>query len=236
MMCMRILEQRVRQEEDIEDMPLPYPDPTGHVNFLGDVLFERHADSKVIKSSVSKSCKKLAEALELAGEDHAKELLVNKNVHPAWRMAEALVYLMGDKLHGAHFRKFLDSCLMIDQPNGLGRKRRSILKGKSVERRSIVLTNTVLDFLVHRHLRKANRGTVASGLSLNSFIRILRERYGFYVDEAPPGLSIPSEQLGKNRSHLERRLRDLGLFVGFNDAEAMKRLRHRFNVDIDKDD
>ncbi|HSS96572.1 MAG TPA: hypothetical protein VLK33_06075, partial [Terriglobales bacterium] len=235
MMCMRVLEQRARQEK-IEDIPEPYPDPTAHINFLGDLLLGRHEESGTIKAFIRSSCNKLADALDEAGEVHAKTLLENKNVHPAWRMAEALVYLMGDKLHGAHFRKFLDSCLMIDQPHGLGRKRRAFLKSKSVERRSIVLTNTVLDFLVHRHLRKAKRGTGASDLSLNGFIRILRERYGFYVDESPPGLSIPSDQLSKNRNYLERRLRDLGLFVGVNDAEAMKRLRPRFKVDNDNDD
>jgi hypothetical protein len=217
-------------------MPEPYPDPTAYINFLGDLLLGRHEESSTVKAFIRSSCNELAEALDQAEEVHAKTLLENKNVHPAWRMAEALVYLMGDKLHGAHFRKFLDSCLMIDQPHGLGRKRRSRLKDKSVERRSIILTNTVLDFLVHRHLRKAKRGTSANGLSLNGFIQILRKRYGFYVDESPPGLSIPSDQLSKNRNYLERRLRDLGLFVGVNDAEAMKRLRHRFKVADDEND
>jgi hypothetical protein len=235
MMCMRVLDQRARQEK-IEDMPEPYPDPTAYINFLGDLLLGRHEESGTVKTFIRSSCNELAEALDQAEEVHAKTLLENKNVHPAWRMAEALVYLMGDKLHGAHFRKFLDSCLMIDQPHGLGRKRRSRLKDKSVERRSIILTNTVLDFLVHRHLRKAKRGTSANDLSLNGFIQILRARYGFYVDESPPGLSIPSDQLSKNRNYLERRLRDLGLFVGVNDAEAMKRLRHRFKVADDEND
>lgn len=236
MMCMRILEQRARQEEEIEDIPKAFPDPTALINFLGDILFDRHEESKLVKSSIGKSCRKLAEALEEEGEVHAKTLLENKNNHPAWRLAEALVYLMGDKLHGAHFRKFLDSCLMVDQPHGLARKRRATLKGKSGERRSIVLTNTALDFLVHRHLRKAKRGTGAGELSLNGFIEILRERYGLYVDESPPGLSVPSDELSRNRGFLERRLRDLGLFVGVNDAEAMKRLRPRFKVDEDGDD
>jgi hypothetical protein len=236
MMCMRILEQRTRQEEEIEGMPKAFPDPTALINFLGDILFDRHDESKLVKSSISKSSKKLAEAFGEEGEVHAKTLLENKNNHPAWRLAEALVYLMGDKLHGAHFRKFLDSCLMVDQPHGLARKRRATLKGKSAERRSIILTNTALDFLVHRHLRKAKRGTGAGELSLNGFIEILRERYGLYVDESPPGLSIPSDELSRNRGFLERRLRDLGLFVGVNDAEAMKRLRPRFKVDEDGND
>lgn len=230
MMCLRVLEQRARQER-LDDLPSHFPDPTEHINYLGDLLFGRSENSDDIKRLIRSSCNRLSDALGEAGEIHAKNLLDSKDVHPAWRMAEALVYLMGDKLHGAHFRKYLDSCLMIDQPNGLGRKRRTILKGKSAERRSIVLTNTALDFLVHRHLRKAKRGTGPASLSLDEFIRILRENYGLFVDESTPGLSVPTDELRKNRGYLERRLRDLGLFVGVNDAEAMKRLRQRFEVE-----
>ena len=59
-------------------------------------------------------------------------------------------------------------------------------------------------------------------------MRILRERYGFYIDIAPPGMTISNELLWLNRSVLERRLRDLGLLIGVNDAEAMKQLKSRF--------
>ena len=41
-------------------------------------------------------------------------------------------------------------------------------------------------------------------------------------------MTISNELLQRNRAILERRLRDLGLLVGVNDAEAMKRLSPRF--------
>jgi hypothetical protein len=41
-------------------------------------------------------------------------------------------------------------------------------------------------------------------------------------------MTISNDLLQANRAILERRLRDLGLLVGVNDAEAMKRLRPRF--------
>jgi hypothetical protein len=41
-------------------------------------------------------------------------------------------------------------------------------------------------------------------------------------------MTISNDFLRANRSILERRLRDLGLLVGVNDAEAMKHLRPRF--------
>jgi hypothetical protein len=66
-------------------------------------------------------------------------------------------------------------------------------------------------------------------LSLKRFIQILRERYGFHLDIAPPGMTISNELLRANRTILERRLRDLGLLVGVNDAESMKHLTLRFD-------
>lgn len=63
-----------------------------------------------------------------------------------------------------------------------------------------------------------------------SFFDLLRDRYGLYVDREPPGLSVPQDLLRANKAWLERRLRDLGLLVGVNDAESMKQLRARFVV------
>ena len=65
-------------------------------------------------------------------------------------------------------------------------------------------------------------------LSFKDFIRRLYERYGLCVDVAPPGMEISNDLLQENRAVLERRLRDLGLLVGVNDAEAMKHLSPRF--------
>lgn len=230
MMCLRVLDQWAQQER-LRGLPDPGPDPTPRINFLGDLLFGRLGESRDVERDLRRTCNRLSDQLEAAGEGQARMLLDNEDVHPAWRLAEALVFMMGDKLQGAHFRKFLDSCLLLDQPNGLGRKRRAYHKGKSLDRRSVVLSNTAIDFLVHRYLRKSKRGTGPADLPLAKFIQILAERYGFYVDEAPPGMSVPSGELRKNRAFLERRLRDLGLFIGVNDAEAMKRLRQRFEVE-----
>jgi hypothetical protein len=40
---------------------------------------------------------------------------------------------------------------------------------------------------------------------------------------------VSNDLLQANRLILERRLRDLGLLIGVNDAEAMKRLKPRFD-------
>jgi len=91
-----------------------------------------------------------------------------------------------------------------------------------------VFTDSVLDYVVHLHILRSGNKPGFRPLSFKEFIHILRERYGFCVDVAPPGLTISNDLLRANHAMLERRLRDLGLLVGVNDAEAMKRLRPRF--------
>ena len=94
--------------------------------------------------------------------------------------------------------------------------------------RSLVFTDSVLDYLVHLHLLPSGKRLGTRALSFKEFIDTLRERHGFHVDVAPAGMTISNALLQQNRAVLERRLRDLGLLVGVNDAEAMKRLRPRF--------
>jgi hypothetical protein len=86
----------------------------------------------------------------------------------------------------------------------------------------------VLDYLVHRHVLRAGNKSGYRPLPFKEFAQILHERYGFCVDQAPPGMTISNELLRLNRVVLERRLRDLGLLMGVNDAEAMKHLGPRF--------
>lgn len=81
---------------------------------------------------------------------------------------------------------------------------------------------------MHRHLRKAAKGKPFQPLSLQAFLKLLRERYGLFVDREPPGQSISQELLLRNKACLERRLRDLGLLIGVNDAETMKQLKPRY--------
>ena len=130
--------------------------------------------------------------------------------------------------------KALDSSLMPNRPNGIAFKRRVSRSEagtrKAVDLRSIVLSNALLDFLVDRHLRKDGEGKAARPLTLRRFLDILRDHYGLHVDREPPGMSVPQDLLRANKQCLERRLRDLGLLVGVNDAESMKRLRARFDV------
>ena len=86
----------------------------------------------------------------------------------------------------------------------------------------------MLDYLVHLHLLPAGNKNGYRTLSFKEFIATLRTRYGLYIDQAPDEMTISNEYLYLNRLILERRLRDLGLLFGVNDAESMKHLKPRF--------
>ena len=154
------------------------------------------------------------------------------------RLAEVLTLALeaaiSDKI-----TQFWSSALMTDEPHGLARRRRVVLRTprvggrKTADAASLVLSNTALEYLVHRHLRKDGKGRKPRDLSLPDFLTLLRERYGFYVDQSPPNMAVPHELLQRNRRILERRLRDLGLLVGVNDAERMKKLKARYRTAYD---
>ena len=236
LMQMRLLDERARFDQKLKSaIPSPFPDARPRLDLLGALLHGRHERTGSVLDRLSEDCQGLAEALQAAKEaPETVETLQSTSSGVVQRLAQALVDLIGDTQQGSNFRKALDDSLMTDHPNGLAIKRRVQRseegRRKSVDLRVIVLTNPLLDFLVHRHLRKDGKDQAEQVLSLKKFLEILRHHYGLYVDREPPGISVPQDLLRANKLWLERRLRDLGLLVGVNDAESMKQLRPRFNV------
>ena len=164
MMCLRILDDKVTYDRELRNsLPPIQPDATEFINLLGSIFHRSHPRSGKILDDLDEKCLRLADALKEAGEEPAiQENLRDGNIKSVLRMAEAICLLMGNKLQIAYYTKAIDSSLMIEQPNGLAKKhkiQRSGLSGKKTicDVRSIVLTNTMLDFLVHRHLRKASK-------------------------------------------------------------------------------
>lgn len=242
MMCLRILEERVRFSKKLRDnLPPILPDATEYINVLGSILKGSHSRSEKIMEEIYEKCITLAESLEEDNQEPAlQNILKQDTIHPLIRLAEVLCAIMGSKSQQVKYIVSIDSCLMIDLPHGLAMKRKTQKKatfGKKnrTEARAIIFTNCMLDFLVHRHLRKAAQNKGPVDLTFVKFITLLKDRYGLYVSEAPPGMSIPTEMLYRNRQILERRLRDLGVLIGVNDAESMKRLQQRFNAKGDND-
>ena len=235
LMALRLLDHGARYDPKLRKLDIPTrPYATKWLNLLGDLLHDRRDEAKAVLYDFERKAQELAEAL---AEEYpeAASLLRNDRAdpNPVWRIAEALTLLQGRKNTQGNLISLLDSSLIVNRPNGLAIKRRvtRTVSGsgrKARDVRSLIFTDTVLDHLVHLHVvRRGNKGGYRP-LAFTEFLRILRKRYGFCVDVAPPGQDVSNDLLQENRVVLERRLRDLGLLVGVNDAEAMKYLKPRF--------
>src|SRR5262249_38937176 len=211
------------------------PYATDWLNLLGDLLHERRTEARMILYNLENKSAELAERLQ---EDYPEtaDILSNDRTqpNPVWRLAEALTFLQGRSNTQENLIKMVDSVLLMAQPNGLAMKRSVMRKvaarsgRKSRDVRSLVFTDSVIDYLAHLHLLRNGARSGYQPLSYKGFVQVLHDRYGFCIDQAPPGMTVSNDLLRLNRLVLERRLRDLGLLIGVNDAESMKQLRPRF--------
>ena len=236
LMMLRLLDYEARDNKKINGRGISTrPYATAWLDLLGDLLHERHDEARFVHRQMDNYGGKLAE--ELSEEyPEAAAALRNERGEPnsILRLAAALTPLLGTKAR-SNTISMVDSTLNVERPNGLARKRRTTSgtqmtgsRRRQREVRSVIFTDAVLDYLVHLHILPIGGKRGVRPLSLKAFLDAIRERYGFHVDTAPPGTIVSNDLLRANRMVLERRLRDLGLLVGVNDAEAMKRLRPRF--------
>jgi len=235
LMALRVLDHYARHHPQLKKLKVvTRPYATEWLGLLGDLLFERRHEAKQILFDLQVKSANLTERLDEDFPD-AAEMLQNEQAQPnvVWRLAETLTFLQGRKNTQSNLFSLIDSALLMNRPNGLGVRRAVIRKtlpqsaSKKFDVRSLIFTDSVLDYLVHVHVVHGNK-TGYRPRSFRDFLRILRDRYGFCLDVAPPGTTVSSDLLHANRAVLEQRLRDLGLLVGVNDAEGMKRLRPRF--------
>lgn len=246
MMYMRLLDFFVANESDVPRTSLPAkaPDAADWLTLLGSIAMGTHDESNAADKFFRSKCRALVEAAKDSSATLRTDILSNEDDRRRFgdRLAEVLSMALDEHGGGDKTGNFFAVALMTDEPNGLSKRRRVILRRptaagrKTTDVASFVLNNTALEYLVHRHLRKSGKGRKSRGLSYPEFLRLLRERYGFYIDQSPPNMQVPGELLQRNRRILERRLRDLGLLVGVNDAERMKKLRARYACAYDADE
>jgi hypothetical protein len=236
LMALRFLDQGARYDPTIKKKAIETtPYATDWINMLGEILFRRCDEAQPILYEMDRKTQLLAEALD---EDYAEAAAILRTEatqdNPIWRLAEALTFLQGRKNAQNNITSLLDSCLLLDRPNGLAVKRfvtrTTVLPGTKArsEARCVTLSDSVLDYLVHVQVLRPGVKLNSRPLAFSQFVDVLRERYGFFIDRAPAGMTVSNELLQANRGALERRLRDLGLLVGVNDAESMKHVCPRF--------
>ncbi|MDA1276762.1 MAG: hypothetical protein O2960_22320 [Verrucomicrobia bacterium] len=243
LMSLRLLDYTARYDPNLKKLDIETrPYATDWLNMLGDLLYKRRAEAAPIFYELER---KAAELIDRLQEDYpeAAGVLSNESAqpNPVLRFAETLTLLQGRGNTQSQTIKLVDSVLLVDRPNGLSMKRsvtrRNVGQTGSKRRdvRTIVFTDSVLDYLVHLQVLGTGYKRDHRPLSFKQFIKNIHKRYGFCVDQAPSGITISNELLRRNRFVLERRLRDLGLLVGVNDAESMKRLMPRFQPSEDND-
>ena len=241
LMVLRLLDYQARTNRKIKKQNISTrPYATDWLNLLGDILHEHHEETQRIFYGIEDKAEKLADKLEEEYPETASILRdANIQKNPAWRLAGGLMTLMAPKFVRGNFISMIDSILLTGRPNGIASKRATTRGGGGATRRkrdirSLLFTDSILEYLVHLHLLPSgSRPGVRDDLSFKEFIDSLRSRYGFHVDAAPPGMTVSNTLLQRNRTVLERRLRDLGLLVGVNDAERMKRLQPRFEPEME---
>lgn len=242
LMMLRLLDYQADDSERIKRDAIPTrPYATEWLNLLGDLLHDRHDDARYVHFAITGHCKKLARALENVHPEVSEALLNSiAEPNPVRRLSSALASHLQTNSH-TQLIKLVDASLNVNRPNALGKKRRSSAGMRSAhggpmfrDVRSLVFSDAVLDYLVHLLLLRSGAKRDSRELSLKSFLLDIRDRYGFYVDTPPPGMNISNDLLRANRVVMERRLRDLGLLVGVNDAEAMKKLCRRFEPTNDE--
>jgi hypothetical protein len=247
LMHARLLDFWVRTEADIprSELPPTSPDGTAWLQLLGEFVNGTHAEARDANRFFRGKSRALLEACEAEPNaavltntfrDEQDLILQGRALAEALSAAYAEAGGPRDRMY-----TFLSSALMIDEVGGLARRRKIATVPKhgpgqrrTVDAISFILSNTVLEYLIHRHLRRTVDRRKPESLSLPAFLDILRDRYGFYVDRAPPNMQAPAELLHRNRKMLERRLRDLGLLSGVNDAERMKKLKARYHSAYDQ--
>ena len=236
LMALRLLDHRARYNPKLKRLGIEStPDATAWLDLLGELPYARRPEAQRIIANMDDQAEELAENLEDEYPE-AAEILRNADSqpNPIWRLAEALTSLLGRSTRQRNLLRMIDSTLLIDRPHGLASKRTTTRNlagtGRKRDIRSIVFTDAALDYLVHLHVLRNGNKLGVRPLSFKDFKDTLRQRYGLTVDVAPPGMDISNDLLRANRAILEQRLRDLGLLVGVNDAEAMKRLEPRFQA------
>lgn len=236
LMTLRLLDRGARYDPKIRALAISTrPYATAWLNMLGELLHNRREEASNVLYDLARKAEELADKLQ---EDYPESAHILRNAdsqpNTVWRIAESLTSLQGRKNTLTNLNSLIDSALFMGRPNGLALKRTATRSGaafgtrKRTEIRSLVFSDAVLDYLVHLHVLPGGNRYGIRPLPFREFIQKLRNRYGFCVDTSPPGMTISNELLQDNRAVLERRLRDLGLLVGVNDAEAMKRVRPRF--------
>jgi hypothetical protein len=111
------------------------------------------------------------------------------------------------------------------------------LQGGRGKKRKYVLGNLLLEVLVQLAVVGADKhGFKTQPITILSFVKWLRNRYGIYINEWPEGTDSPeiARALSNNYEALKSRLRQLGFYTDLSDASNSQVIKPRFKIDPQK--
>ena len=171
LMHARLLDQYVHSESEIDRSKRPpsSPDATAWLNLTGSLLNGSHEEARDARRHFSRCLRKLRDAAEEADDSELRLLLGDEGSDgdPGRALAEALsaAFTASSNNGKEYLNQFLSSALMIDEVNGLGKRRKVTIhqtrrkgQGRAGDALSFVMTNPVIEYLVHRHIRKTGKG------------------------------------------------------------------------------
>ena len=212
-------------------LPDPHTETVDHLAALVALREDPDIGPK-FDSEARAHLRRLADAYEAAEEspgDEADALLkgeTDRDARPfdVWIRVLSLIQPdLSDRL----INNFYVGCTGANTPFGV------MHPGNRKEPNHYVLSNPVVEALVHSQTVTRNSGLRERRPAVREFLRELREAYGLYVDGVPRSLDPtggPRSLRDGNLRALKERLRLLGLFREVSDAEAMQRIRPRYPV------
>ncbi|MGP4097185.1 methylation-associated defense system protein MAD7 [Nonomuraea sp. KM90] len=135
------------------------------------------------------------------------------------------------KFHRQYLRECLDSLLLKNRPGAM------IAQPNKGDRR-FILDSRLLEVLLQLSLLRQSPGGgfQTAPLRVDEFLSILRNRYGIYIDQLPPGdgferATITDQRaLKANRDAFTSRLREIGYYSDLSDAYLTQTIIPRYTI------
>jgi len=228
MIGFRLLEYYLRNATDINEIR-DLPTLRG-INFLKTLALGRQPSCTDVYATVQASARPVLTGLMKAQPDEQwpeeiAGIAEDPSLPPFDRVVEILAVYQEDP--AKNLLKFVNSCSRRNLESGL-------LAGRpgTSEDNYYTVGIQMLEALVQLLTLKPGDPPASRPLDIYEFLRLLRERYGIWIDEPPPSLeqSFEAHEAAQaNFTSLKEKLRQLGFFRAVTDARRMQRLKPRYS-------
>ena len=163
-------------------------------------------------------------------QDSAVDALLQLNLDPFTTYVE-IVTAYRVRFHRGYLTDCLDSLMLKHRPGAM-------IAQPARGQRRFILDSRLLEVLLQLALLKPSDagGFATAPIRVDEFLAILRDRYGLYVDQLPPGdgfdrpVITDQEALRQNRAAFVARLREIGFYNDLSDAYLTQTITPRYQI------